>query len=146
MKMGKKSGAEGMSEMTLWSAGDKNEERKAVVAKETRNNSALDSGRVALIETINDNQTSRSRRIEISHLKRFTKRLDNEGSDLGFEVSTEDESVSLNGGNYLLSCPRDVDRDLVGIRDLELLRAESGQEKKKLARSSLSKSQRSAIL
>lgn len=42
------------------------------------------------------------------------KRLDNEGSDLGFEGSTEDESVSLNGGNYLLSCPRDVDRDLVG--------------------------------
>lgn len=51
MKMGKKSGAEGMSEMTLWSAGDKNKERKAVIAKETRNWTAggLHSSRPSMI-------------------------------------------------------------------------------------------------
>jgi hypothetical protein len=117
MKSGKRSGTERMSEMTLRSAGDKNEERKAVIAKETRNNlkdAALDSGSVALIKTINDDQASRSRCIEISRLKRLTQRLDNEGSGLGFQGSTEDEWVSVNGSNHLLPRPGDVDRDLVG--------------------------------
>ena len=61
MKFGKRSGTETMSKMTFWSAGDKDEEGKAVIVKETRNNfedAALDSRRVALIKTINDNETS----------------------------------------------------------------------------------------
>ena len=88
MKFRKKSGTERMSEMPLWSAGDENEEGKAVITKEMRNNfkdAALRSRRVALIKTINDNQTSRSRYIEISRLKRLTQRFDNQGSDLGFK-------------------------------------------------------------
>jgi len=117
MKFGKSSCTERMSEMTFWSAGDKDEEGNVVIAKETRNNfedAALDSRRVALIKTINDNQTSGSRCIEISGLKRLMQRLDNEGSDLGFHGSTEDEWVSINRSNNLLPHPRDVDRDLVG--------------------------------
>ena len=103
--------------MTLRSAGDKDEEGKAIIAKETRNDfkdAALDSRSVALIKTIDDNQASRIRRIEISGLKRLTQRLDNEGTDLGGKGSTEDQWVSFNGSNDLLPCPWDVDGDLVG--------------------------------
>ena len=87
-----------MREMTLWSAGDKDEEGKAIITKETRNDfkdAALDSRSVALIKTIDDNQASRIRRIEISDLKWLTQRLYNEGTDLGSKGSTEDESRSM---------------------------------------------------
>ena len=50
-----------MREMTLRSAGDKDEEGKAIIAKETRNDfkdATLDSRSVALIKTIDDNQAS----------------------------------------------------------------------------------------
>jgi len=117
MKFGKRSGTERMSDMMLLSAGDKDEEGKAVIAKEARNNfkdAALDSRRVALIKTINDNQTSRGRCIEISRLKRLAQRLDDEDSHLCFKGSTEDEWVSLDGSNNFFPCPRNVDRDLVG--------------------------------
>jgi hypothetical protein len=96
MKFGKRSGSERMGEMPLWSAGDKDEQGEVVLVKEERDNlkdAALHVRSVALIKTINDNQTSRGRCIEISCLKRLTKRLDNQGSDLGFKGSSEDERV-----------------------------------------------------
>jgi len=117
MEFGKRSGTETMGNMTLWSAGDKNEEGEAVMVKETRDklkDVALRGRIVAFIKTINDNQTSRSWCIEISLPNQVMKRLDNEGRNLGFHGSSEDERVPLNGSNNLLSCPRDVDRDLVG--------------------------------
>ena len=108
--------------MTLWSAGDKNKEGEMVLVKEEWDNlkdAALHGRSVALIETINDNQTSWGRRIEISSFERLTKRLDNEGSELGFKGASEDERVVLNGSNNLLLRPGDIDGDLVGDRSDE---------------------------
>jgi len=77
---------------------------------------ALHGRSVAFIETINDNQTSRCRCITISCLEWLTKRLDNQGSDLGFKGSSEDKRVLLNGSDNFLARPGDVDSDLVGNR------------------------------
>jgi len=122
MKFGKRSGIEIMGEMPLWSAGDKDEEGEVVIVKEERDNAkdaALHGRSVALIQTINDNQTSRGRCTEISRLNRLTKGLDDHGSDLGFKGSCEDERVLLNVSSNLLPRPRDIDGDLVGNRSDE---------------------------
>ena len=76
--------------MSLWSAGDKDEEGEVVFVKEERyrfQNAALYGFSDAFIETINNNQASRGWCIEISCLERLTKRLDNQRSELGFEGS-----------------------------------------------------------
>ena len=117
MDPGKGSGIETMGKMPLWSTGDKDAEGDVVMVKESRDNlkdAALCGRIVAFIKAIDDDKTSRSRCIEISLLKRIKKRPNNEASDLGFHGSSEDERILLNGGNNLLSRPRDVDRNLVG--------------------------------
>ena len=65
---------------------------------------ALHGWSVAPTKTTNDNQMSQGQYIEISQLKRLTKRLDNQDSDLGFKGSSEDESlrVLLNGTDNFL--------------------------------------------
>ena len=117
MKFRQISGSESVGEMPLLSAGKKDEEGDVVIVKDARDNlkdTALHGRGVTLIETINDNKTSRGRCIEISPFKWLTKRLDNEINDLGFKGSSEDERVFLNGIDNLLPRLGDVDRDLVG--------------------------------
>ena len=117
MQIGKSSSSERVGDMSLWSAGDKDEEGEVVIMKEERyrfKNAALYGFSDAFIETINNNQASRGWCIEISCLERLTKRLDNQRSELGFEGSSEEERVLLNSSGNLLARPGDVYGDLVG--------------------------------
>jgi hypothetical protein len=108
---------------------------------------ALHGRSVASTKTINDNQTSRGRYIEISQLKRLTKRLENKDSDLGFKGSSEDESPRACVPTIFSRVPGTLTAiwyAIVVMKDLVLLRVGSEREKK-LASRSFHKLQRCAI-
>ena len=69
---------------------------------------------IAFVETVDDNQPSRSRCIEISCLQQLAKRIDNERNDLGFKGSSEDKKVPLNGSDDLPPCLREIYCYLIG--------------------------------
>jgi len=109
MKFRECTSTERMGEMLLWPAGDNDEEGEVVVVKEERDNlkdTALHGRIIAFIKTIDDNQTSRERCVEISR----------SSGHLGFKGSSEDKRILLNGHRNLLTRPGDVDGDLVDNR------------------------------